>query len=82
MAGDAHITRMTKAEAQLAYRQAWCVRCLATTQDQRVGAEKVMDAVQPHCVDNGRPGPEWDAFIATLPGFVEFWQRFRRECIP
>jgi hypothetical protein len=38
-----------------------------------------MDGVQPHCVSNSGPGPEWDTFIDTLPGFREHWERWGRE---
>lgn len=64
---------MDKDEAQSIYRAAWSARCLATTKEQRRACEQSMDAVQSDCVDGGRPGPEWTAFIATLPGYNAFW---------
>ena len=66
---------MNKSEAQTAYRRAWENRCLARTAADQIAAEQAMDAVQPYCVDNGRPGPEWDAFRATLPGYNDHWAR-------
>lgn len=68
--------QISKQEAQAAYRQAWMQRCLATKPDVQRAAERSMDAVQEACVDSGRPGPEWEAFIDTLPGYRESWQRF------
>lgn len=73
--------KLTKSEARKAYRQAWFMRCLAQTQDQQVAAERVMDAMQPHCVESRGPGPEWDRFIKTLPGFIEFWNRWSRMMV-
>lgn len=70
---------MNKQEAQAAYLQAWRQRCLATSLNAQKAAERVMDAVQSACVDGGRPGPEWRAFIETLPGYVEFWNRLYVE---
>lgn len=74
---------MTKAEAQAAYRQAWAQRCLAQTQDGQIAAERVMDAVQPFCVDSRGPGPgpgpEWVEFVESIPGYCEFWERWASE---
>ena len=72
--------KLSKQEAQAAYRQAWAQRCLAPTLDGQKAAERVMDAVQGACVTGGRPGPEWERFISTLPGFREFWSRFATGC--
>jgi len=74
---------MTKAQAQASYRASWGQRCLATTDAQRLAAERAMDAVQPYCVGtegkgDGRPGPEWDAFKASLPGYNDCWAGMTR----
>lgn len=62
------------------YRRAWTQRCLATTREAQRDAEKTMDAVQSACVDSGRRGPEWEAFIDTLPGYREHWAKLADEC--
>lgn len=71
---------MTKQEAQAAYRAAWRSWCFAKTPADKKAAEQAMDAVQEGCVDGGRPGPEWDAFKATLPGYNEHWAGLAEEC--
>ena len=38
--------------------------------------EDIMDSAQPFCVESRRPGPEWEAFVDTLPGYREFWDGF------
>ncbi len=68
--------KLSKFAAQSAYRAAWAQRCLSNNLDEQKAAERVMDAVQNQCVDGGKPGPEWEAFILTLPGYVEFWKRW------
>jgi len=62
---------MTSEEAQDAYRQAWTGWCLATKPEVKRMFEGRMDKLQPLVCE--RPGPVWDAFIDTLPGFREFW---------
>lgn len=64
---------MTKAEAQAFYRSAWQWRCFARTDKERRMAGEMMDSVQARCTDAGRPGTEWDAFAATLPGYLASW---------
>lgn len=70
---------MTKEEAKEAYRQAWLGWCLATTRESKLRFEQTMDAMQ-SSIARG-PGPEWQAFVETLPGFVEFWESWRDESI-
>lgn len=70
---------LTKDMARDAYRRAWMQRVLSGFApsggfDAMIAAEKVMDAVQADCVDEKRPGPEWKAFVSTLPGYQEFWE--------
>ncbi len=60
-------------EAQTTYRAAWQSYLFAKTERERDMWARTMDDAQMHCVKSGRPGPEWDAFRATLPGFNEFW---------
>jgi hypothetical protein len=63
---------MTKDEAKEAYRQAWMGWCLATKSESKQRFEQRMDFLQTS-ITRG-PGPEWQAFVETLPGFVEFWE--------
>lgn len=70
---------MTKDQAKEAYRQAWLGWCLATTQETKHLHEQRMDGLQ-SSIARG-PGPEWQAFVETLPGFVEFWEEWRDETI-
>ena len=63
---------MTKKEAEEAYRQAWMGWCLARAPAQKREFEKRMDQFQPYIARG--PGPEWDAFTQTLPGFLEHWK--------
>ena len=62
---------MTKHEAQEAYRQAWTGWCLALDSEAKKVFETRMDSLQSSITE--RPGPEWAAFIKTLPGYQEFW---------
>lgn len=66
---------MTVAEAQAAYRVAWTGWLQSTTEEARHIFEQSMDEVQPFCTSTGRPGPEWNAFIDTLPGYHDAWNR-------
>jgi len=70
---------MTKDEAKEAYRQAWMGWCLATTQETKFVYEQRMDGLQ-SSITRG-PGPEWQAFVETLPGFVKFWEGWKEEAI-
>ncbi len=67
------------AEAQQQYRQAWQQHRLTTKDSVRRALEEVMDDVQPYCVSSGGPGPEWEAFIDTLPGYRQAWEQLRAE---
>lgn len=70
---------MTKEQAQAIYRAAWRQRQLAQTEADRKACERVMDGVQGGCTEDGRPGPEWEAFIDTLPGYREHWAQLTAE---
>lgn len=77
-------SKVTKEEAREIYRRAWAARCLAVDPQLRRVAEDVMDDAQPYCVGDDSspirgPGPEWEAFIDTLPGYRESWARFSEE---
>lgn len=67
---------MTTGEAQSVYRDAWTSYLMSSDDEVKKELEEVMDSCQPFCVESGRPGPEWDAFTETLPGFREFWDGF------
>ena len=67
-------------ESQRTYRQAWQQYLLTADDAVRRHLEDVMDAAQPHCVSTGGPGPEWEAFVNTLPGYCAFWEGFAAEC--
>jgi hypothetical protein len=67
---------MSIEEAQEVYRAAWTSYLMCRDPKDKKEIEQVMDAAQPFCVESGRPGPEWEAFIDTLPGFRDFWDGF------
>lgn len=68
---------MTVEEAKRAYREAWSSYCLTSDPEKRQELERVMDSLQPKIA----PGPNeaWKTFAKSLPGFVEFWDRWHRE---
>lgn len=75
---------VNKASARDAFHRAWVQHRLAGFAgdrgfDAQVACERVMDAVQVDCVDDGKPGAEWDAFVATLPGYCEYWEQLVGE---
>ena len=70
---------MTKDEAKEAYRQAWMGWCLATTQESKRRFERTMDSLQTS-ITRG-PGPEWQAFAETLPGFIKFWEGWHEDVV-
>jgi hypothetical protein len=72
------LKQLSKQAAQLAYRAAWEQYLLTEDDQKRRQLEQMMDHYQPDCVDSRGPGPEWAAFIETLSGFVDFWNRWRK----
>jgi predicted secreted Zn-dependent protease len=70
---------MTVDEAKEAYRAAWSSYCLCTDPETKLELERTMDHLQPKI----SPGPDehWRAFAASLPGFLEFWGRWRDEAL-
>lgn len=68
---------MTTDQAKEAYRQAWMGWCLATKAESKRMFEQRMDSLQ-SSITRG-PGPEWQAFVETLPGFVEFWKSWHGD---
>lgn len=68
---------MSPLEAKEQYRSTWTTYCLCPDPVQKRALEKLMDSLQPQiCLG---PGPEWKAFAKTLPGFLEFWDRWHLE---
>lgn len=63
--------------ARSAYRATWENYLLCRDRKERRVLEKLMDELQQYCVNPPRPGPGWDDFVATLPGFNQYWERFR-----
>ena len=70
---------MTSDEAKEAYRQAWMGWRLTQDPERKRKLEQQMDAVQP--IITPRPGPEWDEFTKSLPGFLEFWQGWHEKTV-
>jgi len=80
---------ITKEEARSIYRAAWMEYCLTSDEERKLELEGIMDGVQGACVgQEGMPKGrkeameyirEFNAFGATLPGFMEFWNGFRSE---
>ncbi len=65
---------MTKTAAREIYRQAWNSFLLSKTPKERTLFEEVMDSVAKECTDEGGPGLEWQEFVDTLPGYVQYWE--------
>jgi len=70
---------VTKDEAKEAYRQAWLGWCLTQDPARKHELEQQMDDLQPRIARG--PGPEWQAFAKTLPGFFEFWENAYEKCV-
>ncbi len=66
---------LTKLEAKARYRMAFSqwlkLGGWDAAPEVRADLERIMDAMQP-LICYG-PGPEWQAFVATIPGFREAW---------
>lgn len=73
------VSRCTPERAKEMYRDAWAAWLLTTDESTRLHLEQTMDALQPRITKG--PGPEWRSFAETLPGFLEFWERWRVESI-
>jgi hypothetical protein len=71
---------MPTAEAQRIYRQAWQQYLLTTDDNAKRGLEQLMNSCQEACVSTRGPGPEWEAFIDTLPGYRAHWESLATEC--
>ena len=67
-------------EAKRGYRAAWNNWCLTTNSTEKRQFEKIMDQLQPS-IANGPNDPPgiWSAFIDTLPGYRDVWDRMRSE---
>lgn len=64
---------MTPEKAKETYRNAWEQWCLCQTLAQKWVFEALMDQMQ--AIISPGPGPVWDAFQKSLPGYEEFWAR-------
>jgi len=66
----------TKLEAKTRYRMAFSqwlrLGGWNAPQPARSELERIMDEMQ--SLITPRPGPEWEAFIDTIPGFREAWK--------
>lgn len=65
-------------EAMGIYRALWATYTLTTDTETKKELEEAMDVEQ--CRICRGPGPLWQGFADSLPGFREFWARFDREC--
>lgn len=66
-------------EAKKQYRSAWASYCLSRDPRQKEILEQIMDGLQPRICHG--PGPEWQTFVKTLPGFLDFWSRWLSESL-
>lgn len=68
----------TVEEARSAYRHAWYGFCLAPSSILRFEQLQIMDAMRPFCalIKNGR---EWQRFTESIPGYMAYLNRRRRE---
>ena len=66
--------------ARAAYRATWENYLLCRSRRGRTELGDLLDHLQCFCVEPPRPGAEWDAFVATLPGFNAYWERFHSSC--
>lgn len=64
-------------EAKIIYTHAWANWNLTTDIEERRELENLMDSMQEKIAS--RPGPEWEDFINTLPGYRTFWERWESE---
>jgi hypothetical protein len=62
---------MSAEEAKRRYREVW-LQYRETPTDELA---RELDDLQPHICRG--PCPEWDAFVLTIPGYIEFWNSFR-----
>lgn len=63
------------------YRALWATYTMTpdTDLDTKRALEQGMDAEQVRICRG--PGPLWQSFTDSLPGFREFWKRFDEECV-
>lgn len=76
---EASATVKRNTEAEEVYRAAWNQYALTSDEETRRALEKVMDEAQVK-IAVGPTDPRWRVFIETLPGYREFWARFKAEC--
>lgn len=66
-------------KAKATYRILWETYLVTQDLDVRQALEQGMDAEQVRICRG--PGPLWQNFADSLPGFHEFWERFDAECV-
>jgi hypothetical protein len=64
-------------KARQVYREAWERWCASNDQEEMARLEKVMDGCQ-NFIANGPDDPQWREFAASLPGYLEWWEGFRK----
>lgn len=68
------IGRISQQDAQTAYRGLWMSWLLTTSTVRKDLLEHHMDRLQ-SAIACGPTTPEWQGFISTLPGFVDYWKK-------
>ena len=61
-------------EAMNLYRQCWLSFLFCTNPKVRKDLMQTMDETQSDICRG--PGPLWDTFVASLPGYLEFWDKY------
>jgi tetratricopeptide (TPR) repeat protein len=61
-------------DAQEAYRANWLAYQKEDREEVKRALQEAMDRLQPAICPG--PGPMWDEFSATLPGYREYWAMF------
>lgn len=65
--------------AESRYRAVWSSYVLTSDPAEQRILEKLMDSLQPEIADTPSD-PRWQEFADSLPGYRDFWSRFRVEC--
>jgi hypothetical protein len=69
---------VSPAEARRTYREAWSRYLLCGDEGERERLGQVMDSLQ-SSIARGPTDPAWAEFADSLPGFRDYWLRWRRE---
>ena len=67
------------AVAKRNYREAW-EKYLTANDETKAELERIMNAAQEH-IAWGPADPKWIEFIKTLPGFISYWDKKKREAL-